>query len=57
MENKCTDRARRFLWPVKDTIYIKHLLRKQQTINYGEVLGFTAYKKIEKSRKKNCRRD
>jgi len=45
MVNSCTDRARRFLWSVKDTMYIKHLSRNQPAINYSEVLVFTAYKK------------
>lgn len=44
MLNICTDRARRLLWPVKDTIYFKHLSRNQPPINYGEVLGFPVYK-------------
>ena len=47
-------------WPVKDYIYIyiyvKHLPRNRPTINYGEVLGFTAYKKLEFREGKNYRR-
>ena len=52
------DRARCFLWHVKDTIYIyiyiyiKHLPRKQPNMKYGEGLGFTAYKKLENHQEK-----